>query len=256
MDGPGYPVGGLIMNIFPISFISEGQTIRGLGYGPHSGSPRNVRAILIHGYSSSKHSLDPIAVTLAKEDYPVLSLDLPGHKLGATGGALISFEMAVQAALDANAALPSPCRPVYIGHSMGSAAAVVAASRDDMAVGAAALGLGYPITVMRPDPDVIGYYLERWAWVDGASPVEVGLAMDESIPPALEKLAGRPFLLINGQQDQELPPSSAKTLFEMAHAPKTQRTVASDHSGIPLQAAPLVAEWLNTIARDSTQPLS
>ncbi len=240
---------GVDMNIFPISFVSAGQPIRGLGYGPHSGSPKNVRAILIHGYSSSKHALDPIAVALAKEDYPVLSLDLPGHKLGATGGALVSFDMVVQIALDANAALGTPCHPVYIGHSMGSAAALTAASRDDTAVGACVLGLGYPVTVMRPDPNVIGYYLERWAWVDGASPVEVGLAMDKAIPPALEKLAGRPFLLINGTQDQELPPSSARTLFEMAHEPKTQYTVASDHSGIPLLAAPFIVKWLNAVCQ-------
>ncbi len=236
------------MNIFPISFVSGGQTIRGLGYGPHSGAPKNIRAILIHGYSSSKHALDPIAIALAKQDYPVLSLDLPGHKLGATGGFLTSFDMAVQVALDANAALSSPCGPVYIGHSMGSAVALTAASRDDTAIGAASLGLGYPVTVMRPNPNVIGYYLERWAWVDGASPVEVGLAMDEVIPLALDKLAGRPFLLVNGTQDQELPVSSAKTLFDMACEPKTQRTVDSDHSGIPYLAAPLVAEWLNTIS--------
>ncbi|PSR26760.1 MAG: hypothetical protein C7B47_09915 [Sulfobacillus thermosulfidooxidans] len=240
----------MMMNIFPIQFVSGGQVIRGLGYGPHLGAPEAIRAILIHGYSSSKHALDPVATALAKAGYPVLSIDLPGHKLGSSGGALISFAMVVQAALDANSQLPSPCRPVYIGHSMGSAAALVAASRDPRAVGAASLGLGYPVTVMRPDPAVINYYLERWAWVDGASPIEVGLAMDHDIPEALTQLKGRPFLLVSGTFDQELPPFSAQKLFEMAHEPKTHKIVESDHSGVPLKAAPLVVEWLNKI-RDS-----
>ncbi len=235
------------MNVFPISYLSGGQVIRGLGYGPHAGAPESLRAILIHGYSSSKHAMDSIAATLAKAGYPVLSIDLPGHKLGATGGALISFEAVVQAAVDANSHLPSPCRPVYIGHSMGSAAALVAASRDPLAVAAVSLGLGYPVTVMRPDPAVIGYYLERWAWVDGASPIEVGMEMDGAIPDAMGAMAGRPFLLVSGAFDQELPPSSAEKLFEMASEPKTHETVQTDHSGIPGQAPLIVTNWLNVV---------
>ncbi len=235
------------MNIFPVCFSSGGQLVRGLGYGPSSGAPEPIRAILIHGYSSSKHAMDPIATAVSKAGYPVLSIDLPGHKLGSSGGALISFDMVVQAALDANRLLPSPCRPVYIGHSMGSAAALVAASQDGTALGAASLGLGYPVTVMRPEASVINYYLERWEWVDGASPIEVGLEMDQAIPPALEELAGRPFLLVSGTYDQELPPFSAQKLFGLAHAPKTHKTVETDHSGIPGKAAPIVVEWLNEL---------
>ncbi|MCY0908088.1 MAG: alpha/beta fold hydrolase [Sulfobacillus thermotolerans] len=235
------------MKIFPVHFKSGGQEIRGLGYGPEDGVPAPFRAIVIHGYSSSKHLMDPVSTALAKAGYPVVSIDLPGHKLGASGGSLISFDMAVQAALDAHRQLTSPAPPVYIGHSMGAAAALVAGSLDPAAVGVASLGLGYPVTVMRPNPEVIQYYLERWAWVDGASPVEVGLAMDKALPQALEKLATRPFLLVSGSRDKELPPSSAAQLFAMAHGPKTHNTVDADHSGIPLLAAPFVVEWLNAV---------
>jgi pimeloyl-ACP methyl ester carboxylesterase len=125
-----------MMKLFPIQYPSQGLTIRGLGYGPQSGSPRKLRVILIHGYSSSKHAVDVVAAQLAQADFPVISIDLPGHKLGQTGGALTSFSMAVQAAIDADVMLPSPCSTVFVGHSMGAAAALVAASLHAAAAGA------------------------------------------------------------------------------------------------------------------------
>lgn len=237
------------MHTFPIAFSSCGQTLRALGYGPDSGVAGGVRAILIQGYSSSKHAMDLIATSLAEAGHPVVSLDLPGHKLGSSGGALISFNMVVQAALDANYKLPSPCRPVYIGHSMGAAGALVAASQDQYALGAVSLGLGYPVTVKRSDSQVIHYYLERWGWVDGASPLEVGLAMDKAIPSALEQLAGRHFMLISGTLDRELPPFSAQTLFDMAKDPKVHEEIETDHDGIPRQSAELVVQWINRITK-------
>lgn len=236
------------MKVFPIEFMSQGQRIRGLGYGPAQGVAKAVRVILIHGYASSKHSLDGVATALSKEGYPVLSVDLPGSKLGASGGVLSSFETVVQVALDADTAFPSPCRPLFVGHSMGAAAAIVAASRSPQAAGAVSLALGYPITVMRSDPMVIGHYLERWDWIDGASPIEVGLAMDALVPGALKQLGDKPFLLISGRKDQELPPSSAETLFDLAHEPKVHQEVDTDHAGVPSLAGPLLLEWLNSWA--------
>lgn len=236
----------MTMAVFPVAYPSGGQTIRGLGYGPRGGVPGPVRVILIHGYSSSKHALDPLASAIADAGYAAVSIDLPGHKLGATGATLISFETAVKAAADAVSQLSSSPPPVFIGHSLGAATAFVAASRTPSAAGAAGLGLGYPITVMRPNPAVLDYYLSRWSWVDGASPIELGLAMDAAVPDALGLLAGRPVLLVSGHDDIELPPSSALTLFNLAKAPKTHRQVPGDHSSIVLHAIPAVLEWLTT----------
>lgn len=233
-----------MMKIFPIAYPSQGHSIRGLSYNPASGIPSPVRIILIHGYSSSKHAMDPLASALCHAGYAVVSIDLPGHKLGATGGTLTSFGQAVQSAMDANSGVPYSYPSVYVGHSLGAATALVAAARDGTAVGCASLGLGYPVTVMRPDPAVIAYYLARWDWIDGASPIEIGLEMDKAIPNHLPQLQGRPFLLINGQHDVELPPPSAQSLFEHARDPKEIKTVDTDHGGIPRMAAPVLLEWL------------
>lgn len=233
------------MRIFPIAYQSGGHLIRGAGYGPETGAPGPVRIIAIHGYSSSKHRLDPLCAALAKAGHPVVSIDLPGHKLGATGGFFSSFEMAVRAALDAVDGVPYPRPTVFVGHSMGAATALVAAGRDKRAAGAVSLGLGYPVTLMRPDPSVLGYYLERWQWVDGLSPLEAGLAMDEAIPPALDQLAGRPFLLVSGKKDVELPQVSAKSLFERARDPKTWVEVDADHSGVPDAGIGAVLDWFS-----------
>lgn len=233
-----------MMHVFPISYMSYGHRIRGLGYGPHSGVPSPVRIILLHGYSSSKHAVDPVAQALAMAGYSVTAIDLPGHKLGATGGSLQSFQVAVYAALDAVNQIPSNQPSVLIGHSMGAAVAVVAASQSHECVGSVAMGLGYPVTATRNDPRVISYYLDRWAWVDGASPLEVGLEMDRALPEALKQLTGKPFLLVSGEQDIELPPSSARTLFEMAGQPKSTHQIDADHSQIPRIAGPLIVSWV------------
>src|SRR5260370_1705552 len=57
-----------------------------LSYEPRR--PRNAGIVAGHGYSSSKHNLDPLCYFLASHGYAIFSLDFPGHKLGATGGVM------------------------------------------------------------------------------------------------------------------------------------------------------------------------
>ncbi|CAB1127622.1 AB hydrolase-1 domain-containing protein [Candidatus Hydrogenisulfobacillus filiaventi] len=214
-----------------------------VGYGPGNGVPRKVRVVALHGYSSSKHSLDPLSAELARAGFAVLAPDLPGHKLGASGGVLFQFETAVEAALAAAHAFAGDGPVVFVGHSMGAAAAVVAAAALP-AAGAVSLGLGYPVTRERDNPAVYAHYLERWAWVDGASPLEAGLAMDAALPGALQALAGRPWLLVHGSRDLELPPASADALFALAGEPKTRVMVDADHAGVATAARTAVRDWL------------
>lgn len=242
------------MKIFPIQYLSGGQRVRGLGYGPADGIPGPVRVVAIHGYGSSKHRLDNLCTAIAQAGIAVVSIDLPGHKLGASGGVLTHFETAVECALDAVRCLPYHRPPVFLGHSLGAATAVVAASRLPEAVGAISLGLGYPVTIMRDDPAVISAYLELWNWVDGLSPLEAGLGMDAALPEALVRMQGRPYLLVTGDHDRELPPASARTLAEMAGPAVTHITVPTDHSGVVDSAAGVVVDWLAHLGKTNSAP--
>ena len=57
-------------------------------YGTRRAVPRGVSIVAGHGYSSSKHNFDFLCGFLASHGFGVYNFDFPGHKLGASGGAL------------------------------------------------------------------------------------------------------------------------------------------------------------------------
>src|SRR5580658_1105682 len=104
------------LRYLPVGF----GTIAALDYEPRRA--REVALAVAHGYSSSKHNLDVLSAFLASHGFHVLSVDFPGHKLGASGGRLHSIDdltetlgAAVSFALERYAPI------VYaVGHSMGA----------------------------------------------------------------------------------------------------------------------------------------
>src|SRR4029077_15036074 len=102
-----------------LSFASAGGTVRGLFY--HAGQPSTC-VVLCHGYSSSKHNVDPLAFHLAVDGFAAFAFDFLGHKLGASSGPLRSGANLVENALDAVAwarQAPGVEHIVLGGHSMG-----------------------------------------------------------------------------------------------------------------------------------------
>jgi alpha-beta hydrolase superfamily lysophospholipase len=98
--------------------------IAALAYEPRR--PRGLAIVAGHGYSSSKHNLDPLCSFLAAHGCAMYSLDFPGHKLGASGGRLRDADDAV-AAMSAVVALARGhgfTRVLTLGHSMGAMAAM------------------------------------------------------------------------------------------------------------------------------------
>src|ERR1700682_6265262 len=110
-----------------MAFASGGGTVRGLFY--HTGRPSTC-VVLCHGYSSSKHNVDPLAFHLAVDGFSAFAFDFLGHKLGASTGPLRTGADLVENALDAVAlarALPGVEHIVLGGHSMGAAPHIGAA---------------------------------------------------------------------------------------------------------------------------------
>src|ERR1700680_4298668 len=112
-----------------LAFASAGGTVRGLFY--HAGRPSTC-GVLCHGYSASKHNVDPLAFHLAVDGFSAFAFDFLGHKLGASSGPLRTAADLVENALDAVAlasTLPGVGSVVLGGHSMGAATSIAAAAR-------------------------------------------------------------------------------------------------------------------------------
>jgi pimeloyl-ACP methyl ester carboxylesterase len=209
--------------------------------------PRNVWLVTGHGYSSSKHNLDFLCSFLASHGYGVYSLDFPGHKLGASGGRLRSFDDCV----DAMSAVVSHVRAqqegaIYaMGHSMGAMTSIFTASADPAIAGVIAIATGYG----RPTAlDVLknkGATDFRSSYVDGLALPDLLEGVDERLRGALPLLDGRPQLYVAANRDAMVNPGSVAALFEHAPEPKSFVTIASDHTYAGENARADVLQWLN-----------
>jgi len=211
--------------------------------------PRNVWIVAGHGYSSSKQNLDFLCYFLASHGYGVLSLDFPGHKLGASGGRLES----VDDLLDAMGSVVLHAREAHsgstyaMGHSMGAMTALFTAARDPRIAGTIAITTGFG------RPSVLDALREkgvtdfRAAYVDGLPLPELVRGVDEMFERALPQLAGRPQLYVAAERDAMVSRRSVEELYNRAHEPKTFVTVASDHTNAAENARGEVLQWLNTL---------
>jgi pimeloyl-ACP methyl ester carboxylesterase len=224
---------------------ANGQSIAALDYGPRRG--RGVTLAAGHGYSSSKHNLDTLCAFLASHGYGVVSIDFPGHKLGASGGRLTSIDdltAAMGAAVDY--AREKYGGAIYtLGHSMGATTALRTCAADINVAGAISIatGLGRPLALQALG--TLGAVDLRSAYVDGLTLPEMAEATERAIDDALVGLAGRPVLYVAAERDGMVSRASAEALFMRAPEPKTFVTVASDHTYAGEHARAAVLAWLN-----------
>ncbi|HTV74529.1 MAG TPA: alpha/beta fold hydrolase [Candidatus Acidoferrales bacterium] len=216
-----------------------------LDYEPRR--PRGVTLVFGHGYSSSKHNLDFLCGFLASHGFGVLSLDFPGHKLGASSGRLRSIDDLTGAMLavvhEARARYDGP---VYTaGHSMGAMTALRTCAADATIAGAISIATGYgrpaALEALRGKLTVD----LRSAYVDGLTLEEVAKQTEAVLDTALAKLAGRPVLYVAADRDLMISRRSAEELFERAPEPKSFVTISSDHTYAGEHARSAVLAWLN-----------
>jgi len=224
---------------------SNGATIAALDY-----EPRRARGVTLaagHGYSSSKQNLDLLCAFLAGHGYRIISVDFPGHKLGASGGRLDSID-------DLTAALAAAVaygRETYggivyaMGHSMGATTALRACAADPGIAGAISIATGYGRPAALQALGTLGAVDLRSAYVDGLTLPEMAAATEPALDAALPALAGRPVLYIAAERDGMVSRTSAEELFMRAPEPKTFVTVESDHTLAAENSRAAVLAWLN-----------
>jgi pimeloyl-ACP methyl ester carboxylesterase len=226
------------------------RTRRGAHVAALDYEPRLARGVALaagHGYSSSKHNLDALCAFLASHGYRIVSIDFPGHKLGASGGRLDS----VHDLTDALAAAVEFARetygePVYaLGHSMGATTALRVCAADPAVAGAVSIATGYGRPRALEGLVARGVSDLRSAYVDGLSLPELVAEQEGQVDDALARLAGRPVLYVAADRDGMVSRASAEELFARAPEPKTFVTVASDHTFAGENARAAVLAWLN-----------
>jgi pimeloyl-ACP methyl ester carboxylesterase len=223
---------------------AEGRHIAALDYEPRR--PRNVALAVGHGYSSSKHNLDSLCAFLASHGFGVISLDFPGHKLGASGGRLDG----ARALVDALGAAVTFARAEYgphvyaLGHSMGAMAALLTCAGDPLLTGAVSIATGYGRPARLEAFRTRGTVDLRSRYVDGLSLMELVSEVEPLLDAALPALAGRPVLYVAAERDGMVSRASVEELFRRAPEPKTFATVASDHTYAGENSRATVLAWL------------
>ncbi len=226
------------------------RTPRGAAVAALDYEPRRARGVCIaagHGYSSSKHNLDPLCAFLASHGYRIVSIDFPGHKLGASGGRLDSAD-------DLTAALGAAVGyareryggPVYaLGHSMGGATALRVCAADPGVAGAVSIATGFGRPGALQGLAARGGSDLRSSYVAGLTLRELAAQTEPKLAAALPGLAGRPVLYVAADRDGMVSRASAAELFAGAPEPKTFVSISSDHTSAAENARAAVLAWLN-----------
>lgn len=218
-----------------------------LRYG--SRRPRGVTIVAGHGYSSSKHNLDPLCSFLSSQGFNIFSLDFPGHKLGASGGKLRSVEDcidAMQAVVEMARTIDD--QPMYLmGHSMGAMTALFTAARDPRIDGVIAIATGYGRPSALAKLRAAGATDFRSSYVDGVDLSALVADVEELYGTELQKLAGRPTLYIAATKDAMVSQASVRELYDAAPDPKSFATIESDHTYAAEHARGEVLQWLNKL---------
>lgn len=218
-----------------------------LHYRPRK--PRDLAIVAAHGYSSSKQNLDSLCAFLCAHGADVFSLDLPGHKLGASGGRLDTFDDA----LDAMAGVVAVAKerfqaPFVLGHSLGALTAIVTAGVDPAVAGVVAIATGYRRPAALEALQKSFTVDLRAEYVDGAALPQLFADMDARLDAALPRLVGRPALYVLAENDAMVTPSSVVALFERAPEPKRLARIPSNHTAAAEHARSAVLQWLKDVA--------
>jgi pimeloyl-ACP methyl ester carboxylesterase len=226
-----------------LAFASAGGTVRGLFY--HAGRPSTC-VVLCHGYSASKHNVDPLAFHLAVDGFSAFAFDFLGHKLGASTGPLRTSADLLENALDAVAlvrTLPGVERIVLGGHSMGAATSIGAAARTPVVEAVIAMATALDRGRVLTDAGMLSGLQNRAAYVDGAPPDEIAAAMD-AYTSRVSEIAPRPLLVIAGSKDGLVSPTAVRRLFDAGNEPKTFELIEANHTDCAERSRFVISRWL------------
>jgi pimeloyl-ACP methyl ester carboxylesterase len=203
----------------PVKFSSCGISLRGWFIPVGVSSTPQATIIVAHGWSSNASEMLPVARQLHTAGLGVLLYDARGHGASGSDGPITirTFADDMLAAVDFLQDLPGvdSSRLGVIGHSIGGASAILAASveRRIRAV-VSTSAFADPVTLTRnvmralhipcgPFLWLVCRFIEHW----------LGTTMDDSSPRNRVRELTVPLLLIHGASDRFVPPSNMDALY-------------------------------------------
>jgi dipeptidyl aminopeptidase/acylaminoacyl peptidase len=227
-----------IANLREISFAPPGGPNLAAWYAP----PTQGRAaiILVHGTGADRSSLLFETRVLAEAGFGVLALDLPGQ--GASGGTTewgVPERRAISAAVDwlSQQSEVDPKRIGAFGLSMGAYVLTQAAVLDPRI---------HAVTLAASPNDVVEQNwlaTSRWGWLTQLPCYWAlrmgGTPLDMRPKDIVGKIAPRPLLILNGDEDALVPAWMARQLYAAAHEPKELYIVHGAHHADYARVAPL-----------------
>lgn len=203
---------------------------------PPSGQGAAPTVLLMHGWGGNMETMLPLAASLHRAGYALLFLDARCHG-GSDSDSFSSmprFAEDMESGLDWLGQRPGvdAGRLALVGHSVGAAAALLAASRrSDVCAVVSIAAFSHPARVMgsmftakRIPMFPIGWYILHYVqWV-------IGHSFDAIAPLHTISKVACPVLLVHGTEDQMVPLSDAEALqARRAGLPGYLMRVAGSH---------------------------
>ena len=248
------------MKLISLTIPNGDLKISALNYLPE-GELRSTALIFSHGFTSGKYSLDSLASYLAGKGFEGVTYDFRGHKLGATGGEMNS---ALDTVKDLSSVLgwvrknSRAERLVLIGHSMGAAASLKAASEDSMLfsenperpllqpiAGVACICIGLdPFKGFESD---IGRSMlaQRADYVAGENAATILKGIEGMIVSASD-LGDMPTLFIAAKQDVLISVARVEGLAALSRN-SVFAQIESSHIEGPERSRSVIFQWLNQL---------
>jgi alpha-beta hydrolase superfamily lysophospholipase len=210
-----------------VTFKAEdGKTLR--GWFVPSAATSDVGVVTVHGLGANREEFMPDAKMLHDAGYSVLMFDCRGH--GTSDGDGRTLSLGVREHRDVEAAVAylkqnrGMKRVAVQGCSQGAVSAIEAAAEDksiDGVIAEASFASLYEIMTVgtnraRPDlkPWFVAMMTDIAVWKMGgrglAGPVD-----------AVAQIAPRPVLLMQGSDDEVVPPNDVQVLYDHAREPKS-----------------------------------
>ncbi len=241
------------------TITAHGVRLAALVYEPEAG-PRHAGAtkapghgipvVLAHGYTACKETMDVMAGYLCATGRLCMSFDFRGHKLGGSDGSMDSAADAVEdvlAVVERVMERSGRNRAGVVGHSMGGAAGLAAATKDNRIAGVALLGTA--ASAARSFDSAAGEVLmaQRGDYVIGAPASSILLETGRLCRNAVG-LIGIPTLFVAGRADIIVRADAVRELAHSYGANAEFVVVEGGHMDLPVRARGFVAGWLDRLS--------
>lgn len=241
-----------------VTFTSHGVALNGWLITPDRSPFATV--VLPHGWASNAADMLPGAARLRDEGFGVLVYDSRGHGTSGEHGPVTirTFAEDLTAAIDYLVERPEvdAARLGVIGHSMGGAAAIVAAS-DEPRIGAVVSSSAFADIVSLTRRTLRSFHVPRWPflWLVGRI-VETHLqaTMIDLSPQNRIGQIRAPVLLLHGADDEQIPPSDMAALYSNANHANTQQVLFPDRGHEDIFEDPSYARRIISFLHESLDP--